>query len=72
MNVVESKADRLWNALNTSNGIRYGLTSKQIRTMFRVASPRDLVFRLRRKGKNITTDQYMNEKFVTRTKYFAE
>ncbi len=67
-----NKAVRLLQALATPNAQTYGMTNKQIATRFKVANPRDLIHRLRKSGHNITREESISSKGVSRQKYFLD
>ena len=63
-------AQRLLEALNTPTAQTYGLTSRQISRRFGVANPRDLVYRLRKNGVDIISEEVVMSRGQIRNKYF--
>lgn len=65
-------AQKLLEALSTPTALAYGLTSKQIAQRFHVANPRDLVYRLRQNGYNISSEEVVMSRGDIRNKYFLD
>ena len=63
-------AQRLLDALHSPTAQTYGLTSRQISRRFGVANPRDLVYRLRKNGVDIISEEVVMSRGQIRNKYF--